>query len=335
MEYVSRNLGALNGKGVFSWISRPSLLGNGLALPLFLCWRWREKGPGEGAASVTLCNFCLSSLFATVHKCYLPISHVGTAELLRLDSQSWSPGPFRRPCLCSPAPWGGPVVPLRSRTPNHNHFRALGLHAPWFRADRVWPRCQHILHRVTVPTWEGWAMQSTLLGVETLASLLACPILTGPSLTSRGCSSPGLLPWPFSRADSDFCRDEALPLSFCLSPCLQIQPGTSAQPDQIFIPSSAAWVAGQGHRRLSALSDCEATWVCGKAGPQHHCLSEEGSGWGSRGRRAPTAGFRWGSRCEGWPRAALSTPGLLPSLLGRLFWGRTANPSSPRPCPVL
>lgn len=146
---------------------------------------------------------------------------------------------------------------------------------------------------------------------------------------------PGLLPLAFS-AEPTVISAEMKPylsLSAC-HPCLQIQPGTSAQPDQI----SAAWVAGQGHRRLSALSDCGSHVGCAGRLSLSTTASQRKAQAGAVGTEEhPRRGSRWGSRCEGWAQSCpvhnVGSPA--PSLLGHLL-GLDSQPFQPQalPCPV-
>lgn len=123
----------------------------------------------------------------------------------------------------------------------------------------------------------------------------ACPILMGPFLTSRGCSPQVSCPRVLS-AELTVISAEMRPYlspSAC-HPCLQIQPGTSARPDQIFIPQCCLGGQTGLQKALCSIRLWKPRGVCRKAGPQQHCLSEEGSGRGSRGRKAPTAGLQVG-----------------------------------------
>lgn len=104
--------------------------------------------------------------------------------------------------------------------------------------------------------------------------------------------SPGLPPLALS-AEPTVISAEMRPYSSpsACHPCLQIQPGTSTRPDQIFIPQCCLGGQMEPQKALCSIQLWKSRGVCGKAGPQQHCLSEEGSGWGSRGRKAPTAGL--------------------------------------------
>ena len=139
---------------------------------------------------------------------------------------------------------------------------------------------------------------------------------------------PGLLPLAFS-AEPTVISAEMKPylsLSAC-HPCLQIQPGTSAQPDQI----SAAWVAGQGHRRLSALSDCGSHVGCAGRLSLSTTASQRKAQAGAVGTEEhPRRGSRWGMGPElPCPQRGVSCPLIAGPPAG------VGQPTLPAPGPAL
>ena len=154
MEYISKTFGCSEWKGCLQ-LDKQTLLSWEMALrpPFFPVLEMEREGPWRRSSHCNSVQLLPVTPVCNCPQCYLPISQVGTAGLMRLYSHPWPTLGFSEGhAFAALLHGGGPGRPLRSRTPNHNHFRASGLHAPWFRADRVWTLCQHLLHRVTVST---------------------------------------------------------------------------------------------------------------------------------------------------------------------------------------